>query len=135
VNWSNALSRQLISSGGPFEAVVGYSRAVRSGNHVFVSGTTSAQPDGTIYGEGDVYLQAKRSLKIIQEALREVGASLSDVVRTRMYVTDISDWENVARAHREAFSEVRPVATMVQVSALIDPRMLIEIEVDAVVEG
>ena len=125
--------RQLISSGGPWEDVVGYSRAVRVGSHVFVSGTTSAEADGTIFGAGDAYLQAKRCFEIIERALADAGASLGDVVRTRMFVTDISRWEEVGRAHGEFFRAVKPAATMVQVSGLLDPAMLVEIEVDAVI--
>ena len=128
------MSRQLISSGGPFENVVGYSRAVRTGNHVFVSGTTSAEPDGSVFGENDPYLQARRSFEIIERALAGAGAAMRHVVRTRMFVTDISHWEDVSRAHGEFFQDVRPAATMVQVSGLIDARMLVEIEVDAVID-
>lgn len=126
--------RQLISSGGPWEDVVGYSRAVRAGNHVFVSGTTSAQPDGTIQGVGDGYAQAMRCFAIIQQALAEAGAELRHVVRTRMFVTDISGWEEFGRAHGEFFRDIKPAATMVEVSALIDPDILIEVEVDAVID-
>lgn len=128
------MSRQLISSGGPFEDLVGYSRAVRTGNHVFVAGTTSAQPDGTVFGDNDIYLQARRCFEVIEQALTEAGASMEHVVRTRMFVTDITRWEDISKAHREFFRDVKPAATMVQVSALIDPRMLVEIEVDAVIE-
>lgn len=128
------MTRQLISSGGPFEDIVGYSRAVRAGNHVYVSGTTSAHADGTVFGENDVYLQARRCFEIIEQALAGAGATIAHVVRTRMFVTDISRWEEVSKAHREFFAEVKPAATMVQVSALIDPRMLVEIEVDAVID-
>jgi enamine deaminase RidA (YjgF/YER057c/UK114 family) len=128
------MTRQRVSSGGPWEEVVGYSRAVRAGNHVFVAGTTAAQPDGTIFGGADGYLQAKRCLEIIEHALAEAGASLGHVVRTRMFVTDISRWEEFGRAHGECFRDVRPTATMVQVSALMSPEMLIEIEVDAVID-
>jgi enamine deaminase RidA (YjgF/YER057c/UK114 family) len=127
------MKRQNISSGGPWEDVVGYSRAVRVGNHVFVSGTTSAEPDGSIYGEGDIYLQAKRCFEIIGRALAEAGATIEDVVRTRMFVTDISRWEEAGRAHGDIFRAIRPAATMVEVSRLLTPGMLIEIEVDAVV--
>lgn len=128
-------ARKLISSGGPWENVIGYSRAVRVGNHVYVSGTTAANPDGTIHGGDDAYEQAKRCLQIIEKALAEAGATMADVVRTRMFVTDISRWEEFGRAHGDYFREVKPAATMVQVSALIDPAILVEIEVDAVVAG
>jgi enamine deaminase RidA (YjgF/YER057c/UK114 family) len=127
------MERRLISSGGPWEDVVGYSRAVRAGNHVFVAGTTAAEPDGTIYGGDDAYLQARRCFEIIERALKDAGASMADVVRTRMFVTDISRWEEFGRAHGEFFRDVRPAATMVQVATLMDPEMLVEIEVDAVV--
>ena len=127
------MKRQLISSGGPWESVIGYSRAVREGNHVFVSGTTAANPDGTIAGGDDPYLQAMRCFEIIELALAEAGASMADVVRTRMFVTDITQWQEFGRAHGEFFRDVRPAATMVQVVALIDPAMLVEIEVDAVI--
>lgn len=128
------MNRRLISSGGPWEPVVGYSRAVRTGNHVFVAGTTAAQPDGTVFGGGDGYLQAKRCFEVIEAALIEAGAALRHVVRTRMFVTDISRWEEFGRAHGEHFRDLRPAATMVQVSALISPDMLIEVEVDAVID-
>ena len=129
------MTRQLISSGGPWESVVGYSRAVRDGNHVFVAGTTAANPDGSIAGGDDPYLQAKRCFEIIAEALAEAGASMADVVRTRMFVTDIAHWQEFSRAHGEHFRDVRPAATMVQVAALMTPAMLIEIEVDAVIQS
>ena len=125
--------RQNVSSGGPWESTVGYSRAVRVGNLVVVAGTTSANPDGSIHGAGDGYAQAKRCFEIIGRALSEAGATFNDVVRTRMFVTDISSSEEFGRAHGEVFRDIRPAATMVQVSALIDPAMLVEIEVDAVV--
>lgn len=128
------MTRREISSGGPFEDIVGYVRAVRVGNTIAVSGTTAALPDGTVFGGDDIYLQATRCFAVIAKALEEAGASLRDVIRTRMFVTDITRWEEVARAHAEAFRTVRPAATMVQVAALIDPAMLIEIEVDAVAE-
>ena len=128
------MARQLISSGGPWEEVVGYSRAVRTGNQVFVSGTTSANADGTIHGPGDAHAQARRCFEIIERALAEAGATMKQVVRTRMFVTDISRWEEFSRAHGEYFAAVKPAATMVQVSALMDPEMLIEIEVDAVID-
>ena len=128
------MPRQLILSGGPWEEVVGYSRAVRVGNFVSVAGTTSAEPDGSIFGGDDAYLQARRCFEIIERALAEAGASLADVVRTRMFVTDVSRWEEFGRAHGEFFRAVKPAATMVEVSRLLDPAMLIEIEVDAVIE-
>lgn len=124
-----------ISSGGPWEDAVGYSRAVRIGNVVAVSGTTAAQPDGTVYGGDDAYLQAKRCWEIVAWALAEAGATMDDVIRTRMFVTDISRWEAFGRAHGEAFAKVRPAATMVEVRRLIDPAMLIEVEADAVLTG
>ena len=129
------MTRQLISFGGPWEPLVGYSRAVRTGNQVFVAGTTAARPDGTIEGAGDAYLQAKRCLEIVAAALAEAGAEMRHVVRTRMFVTDISRWEEFGRAHGEVFGETRPAATMVQVAALITPGMLIEIEADAVIDS
>ncbi len=125
--------RQNISSGGPWEAVVGYSRAVRVGNTVAVAGTTAALPDGTVFGGDDAYLQAKRCFEIIASALAEASATLADVVRTRMFVTDISRWEEFSRAHGEFFGDVRPAATMVEVRRLMTAEMLIEVEVDAVV--
>ncbi len=128
------MTRRLISSGGPWESVVGYSRAVRAGNHVFVAGTTAAQADGTVFGGPDGYLQAKRCFEIIEAALLEAGAAMRHVVRTRMFVTDISRWEEFGRAHGEYFRDLRPAATMVQVAGLISPDMLIEIEVDAVID-
>lgn len=126
--------RLLVGSGGPWEARVGYSRAVRVGPHVWVAGTTAMTPGGLV-GKGDAYAQAKQALATIEAALANAGASLSDVVRSRMYVTDMTRWEAVGRAHGEAFANVRPAATMVEVSRLIDPDMLVEIEVEAYVPG
>ncbi|MBK6563266.1 RidA family protein [Candidatus Amarobacter glycogenicus] len=128
------MKRRLISSGGPWEDVVGYSRAVRVGDSVFVAGTTSAEPDGAIFGGDDGYLQAKRCFEIIERALHQAGAGMRHVVRTRMFVTDIRRWEEFSKAHGEVFRDIKPAATMVQVSALMAPGMLIEIEVDAVVD-
>ncbi len=127
--------RQLISSGSPWEPIVGYSRAVRDGELVFVAGTTATNADGSAFAPGDAYGQARRCFEIIERALGEAGATMADVVRTRMFVTDISRWEEFGRAHGEYFADVRPVATMVQVVGLIDPLHMVEIEVDAVVRG
>lgn len=124
---------QRIHSGAPWESVAGYCRAVRAGAHIAVSGSAAVGPDGELVGGDDMYAQTVRCIEVIRDALAEAGAGLDDVVRTRMYVTDIGQWEAVARAHAEAFGDAPPATSMVEVSGLIDPGMLVEIEADAIV--
>ena len=123
--------RQNISSGAPWESIVGYSRAVRIGNQVWVAGTTATDENGNVVGVGDAAAQTRYALQKIGRALNDAGATFADVVRTRLFVTDISQWEIIGRAHGEIFAAVRPASTMVEVAKLIDPQHLVEIEVDA----
>ena len=127
------MRRQLYSSGTSWEPVVGYSRAVRVDGRIWVSGTTSTGSDGAVVGKGDPYAQAKQAIANIERALAAAGAVLADVVRTRIFVTDIAHWKEIGRAHGEAFADIRPATTMVEVSRLIDPDLLVEIEADAVI--
>ena len=127
------MKRTSFKSAAPWETIVGYSRAVRTGPFIAVTGCAAIGPDGKLVGEGDAYRQAQRCIEVIEEVLQAAGAGLEDVVRTRMFVTDIDRWEEIGRAHREAFGKIMPAATMVEVSRLIDPAMLVEIEADAVV--
>ncbi len=129
------MSKQLVSANRPWEKIVGYSRAVRVGNVVEVAGTAAADSEGRVIAPGDVYGQTKEILRIIGRALEEAGASLEDVVRTRIYLTDISDWEEAGRAHGEVFADIRPANAIIVVRGFVDPRWIVELEADAVVDG
>ena len=131
----NNYARTNFRSGAPWEPLVGYSRAVRVGNFIAVSGSAAIGDDGELVGAGDAYVQARRCIEVIRTALEQAGGGLQHVIRTRMFVTDIERWSEIARAHQEAFGDVAPATSMVEVTRLIDPEMLVEIEADAIVNN